>query len=187
MAIYDILQYPNPRLKQKAAPVTDFGDELQTIIDNMFETHYSQENCAALAASQLDMENPPHVTVIDFSFNKDEPLCLVNAKIVESEGTHSSEEGCMSVGLGGNIGATVKRAEKIKVEAQDRHGKALHFSADGFMAKCIQHELDHLDGKLYIDHLSSLKRSRLEKQLDKFRRWKKSFEKSKAAEDKEDS
>lgn len=168
MTILKILQYPNPRLKTVAQPVETFDDEIQKVIDDMFETHYSKENCAALAATQLDIKNPKHITVIDFSPNKDQPLCLVNAKIVEREGEHTEEEGCMSVG-----GATyekVTRAAKIKVRAQDRHGKPLEFEADGFMAKCIQHELDHLDGMIFLDHLSPLKRSRIDKKIEKLRR-----------------
>ncbi len=168
MTILKILQYPNPRLKTVAQPVETFDDEIQKIIDDMFETHYSKENCAALAATQLDIKNPKHITVIDFSTNKDEPLCLVNAKIIEREGERTEEEGCMSVG-----GATyekVTRAGKIKVRAQDRHGKPLEFEADGFMAKCIQHELDHLDGVIFLDHLSPLKRSRIDKKIEKLRR-----------------
>lgn len=168
MAILRILQYPDPRLKLAAKPVTVFDDKFQKIVDDMFETHYAADNCAALAASQLDLIDPPHVTVIDFSQNKDEPLCLVNAKIVEASGETFEEEACMSVGEEERVGAKVKRFATIRVQAQDRHGKALDFEADGFLAKCIQHELDHLQGKLFIDHLSSLKRERLLKKLKKY-------------------
>lgn len=165
-----ILQYPNIRLKNKARKVKNFDTAFQKIVDDMFETHYGSKNCAALAATQLDIKDPPHVTVIDFSAEKNQPLCLVNAEIIEREGETDEEEGCMSVGDGGSVWSKVKRAAKIKVKAQDRHGKALDFEADGFMAKCIQHELDHLDGTLYIDRISSLKRSRLIKKLEKIRK-----------------
>jgi peptide deformylase len=167
MTVLRILQYPDPRLKLKAQAVTDFGPAFQKIIDDMFETHYAQDNCAALAASQLDLINPPHVTVIDFSSNKKNPLCLVNAKIIEQRGETFEEEACMSVGEEARLGAKIKRAEWIKVESQDRHGNPQHFEADGFLAKCIQHELDHLQGVLFIDHLSALKRERLVKKLRK--------------------
>jgi peptide deformylase len=167
MAIVDILQYPDPRLRLKGQQVTDFGDAFQQVIDDMFETHYAAENCAALAATQLDIPNAPYVTVIDFSEKKDQPLCLVNARIVEKDGATFEGEGCMSVELGYE---KVKRAEKIKVESQDRHGNEQNFEADGFMAKCIQHELDHLEGLLFIDHISKMKKDRIRKKIEKHRR-----------------
>ncbi len=167
MATYRILQHPDVKLRRKGVPVTDFGEATQTIIDNMFETHYAADNCAALAATQLDIPNAPHITVIDFSEKRNEPLCLVNGKITARSGTMEEEEGCMSVGCAGIVFSKVKRAARITVQAQDRHGNPLEFEAEGFMAKCIQHELDHLDGKLYIDHLSSLKRQRIEQKIKK--------------------
>lgn len=170
MTILRILQYPDPRLKVKGRKVEDFGPKTQKIIDDMFETHYASDNCAALAATQLDLIDPPHITVIDFSKEKDQPLCLINAEILAYDGELNKEEGCMSVGeADGMVFAKVVRAAKIKVRAQDRFGKALEFEAEGFMAKCIQHELDHLEGKLFIDHLSHLKRQRLIKKLEKNR------------------
>ncbi|MCH9770380.1 MAG: peptide deformylase [Gammaproteobacteria bacterium] len=171
MSILKILQHPNKRLRQNGKPVTDFKNpDLQKTIDNMFETHYAADNCAALAATQLDIVDPPHITVIDFSAKHDQPLCLVNAKIIAREGEQNEEEGCMSVGHGHGVYAKVKRAAKIQVQAFDRRGKALNFSAEGYMAKCIQHELDHLDGKLYIDRLSQLKRMRIETFLKKIKK-----------------
>src|SRR3989338_6505354 len=170
MTIIKILQYPDPRLRTKGEKVTDFGAKTQQMIDDMFETHYAAQNCAALACTQLDFKNPKHITVIDFSEKKDQPLCLVNAEIIEKDGTETSPEGCMSVAGGDSIYEKVTRAAKITVKAQDRHGKPLHFTADGFMAKCIQHELDHLDGKLFIDHLSNLKRNRIKKKIEKMQR-----------------
>lgn len=168
MTIVRILQYPDTRLKIKGAKVTDFGAETQKMIDDMFETHYASDNCAALACTQLDFQHPKHITVIDFSEKKDQPLCLVNAEIIGREGTETSPEGCMSVS--GGAYENVTRAAKIKVKAQDRHGKEMIFEADGFMAKCIQHELDHLNGKLFIDHLSHLKRDRIKKKIEKLMR-----------------
>jgi peptide deformylase len=163
MAIYQILQYPDPRLKTIGRKVDDFGPEMQQVIDNMFETHYAAPNCAALAATQLDMPTPPYITVIDFSPERNQPMCLVNGEIIAREGEVIGEEACMSVG--GNISENVKRAEKIQVKAQDRHGKPMEFEADGFLARCIQHELDHLEGIVFLDRLSSLKRKRAEKRM----------------------
>lgn len=165
-----ILQYPDPRLKTKAETVANVKDEaVQKVIDDMFETHYSTENCAALAASQLDFKHPKRITVIDYSAKKDQPLCLVNAEIVEAEGEMMEEEGCMSVP--GGVYEKVKRAAKIKVRALDREGNPIEFTAEGYLAKCIQHELDHLDGKIFLDRLSPLKRHRIDKKLEKYRRW----------------
>lgn len=170
MTILKILQYPNPRLNIKAEHVTEFNDAIQKIIDDMFETHYSTENCAALAATQLDIKTPPHITVIDFSTEKNQPLCLANAEIIASEGIMSEGEGCMSIA---GVYEIVKRAAKIKVRAQDRYGKPLEFEAEGFMAKCIQHELDHLNGMIFIDRLSALKRERVDRKFSKLKRWEK--------------
>lgn len=168
MTILKILQYPNPRLKAPAKPVTEFDDRIQKIIDDMFETHYNTDNCAALAATQLDIIDPPHITVIDYSPEKNQPLCLVNGKIIAREGEMVNEEGCMSVG--GGTYEKVKRSAKIRVQAQDRHGKTFEFEADGYFAKCVQHELDHLNGKIFLDHLSPLKRGRVDKRIEKLRR-----------------
>lgn len=165
MAIIKILQHPDKRLRRTARPVADFGEATQKIIDDMYETLYASESCAALAATQLDFEDPLHITVIDFSEKKNEPLCLVNGQITHREGDQTSREGCMSVA--GKIYEKVTRAAKIKVKAQDRHGKSLKFDADGFMAKCIQHELDHLQGRIFLDYLSPLKRRMIEQKIIK--------------------
>jgi peptide deformylase len=166
MAVIPILQYPNPRLGQKATLVEDVkASRIQTIIKDMFETLYAADNCAALAASQLDINQPPHITVIDFSEKKDQPLCLVNAVISNPCGETNTPEGCMSVPFG--TYEKVVRAETIHVSALDQHGKTLDFDADDFMAKCIQHELDHLNGTLFIDHLSKLKRKRVDTRISK--------------------
>jgi peptide deformylase len=168
MAIVTILQYPDRRLRRQGEPVTDFGTTLQAVVDDMFETHYAQDNCAALANTQLDFPVPQQITVIDFSPNKDQPLCLINPKIIESTGTQHEEEGCMSVGLyTGMVFGKVKRAASIRVTAQDRAGNPLDFTAEGFMAKCIQHELDHLAGVLFIDRLAETKKDKIKKQLKK--------------------
>lgn len=135
---------------------------ISQIIQDMFETHYAAKNCAALAATQLDMPNPPHITVIDFSEKKDQPLCLINGEIIERIGITDEEEGCMSIA---GIYEKVKRAASVKVRALDMTGNTLEFTAEGFMAKCIQHELDHLNGIIFIHHLSSLKRGRVDKKF----------------------
>lgn len=166
--MFKILQYPDPRLKEIAKRVERFDNTLQKLIDEMFETHYAATNCAALAATQLDMENPKHITVIDFSSNKDQPLCLVNAEIIERCGEYTEEEGCMSV-AGGTF-EKVTRTAKIKVRAQDYYGQPIEFEVDGFMARCIQHELDHLNGIIFLDRLSILKRSRIDKRLKKLKK-----------------
>lgn len=172
MAMIEILQYPDPRLRIKARIVTDFNDpELQKIIDDMFETLYNTENCAGLAATQLAIPNPPRVTVIDVSSEHNQPLCLINPEILAREGEVALPEGCMSVHPD-HVHETVRRAPRIKAKAYDRHGKEFTFEAEGLLAKCVQHEIDHLNGKLYIDHLSTLKRHLVETKIKKILRHK---------------
>lgn len=125
-------------------------------------------NFISFLITQLDFNNPKHITVIDFSHQKNEPLCLVNAKIIHRTGEYIEEEGCMSVG--GGTYEKIMRAATIKVRAQDRYGKSIEFEANGFMARCIQHELDHLDGIIFLDHLSISKRRRIDKYLEKLRK-----------------
>lgn len=163
MAIVNILQYPDPRLSKVAAPVEKLTADVKQEIEDMIETHYAAENCAALAHSQLDFPTPRRITVIDFSEEKDQLLCLVNPTIVEKSGETFTEEGCMSVS--GGIMAKVKRAEKIKVTSLDKDGNQQNFDADGFLAKCIQHEIDHLNGVLFIDRVSDFKKRQLDKKL----------------------
>lgn len=162
MSTFKILQYPDSRLFRKGHLVTQIDARISQIIKNMFETHYAAKNCAALAATQLDMPNPPHITVIDFSEKKDQPLCLVNGEIIERIGSTYEEEGCMSIA---GVYDKVKRAASIRVRALDASGDPLEFDATGFMAKCIQHELDHLNGTIFLRHLSSLKRARIDKKF----------------------
>lgn len=164
MTLLTILQYPDPRLKRKAKRVEIIDEKIQSIIDDMFETHYAAENCAALAATQLDLTDPPHITVIDFSKEKNQPLCLINGEIIEREGEVFEGEACMSVA---GIYEPVKRSAKVKVRALDREGNAIELEADGFMAKALQHELDHLNGMIFLDRLSPFKRERVEKKFSK--------------------
>lgn len=170
MAMVTILQYPDERLGKVAKPVTDFGPATQQIINDMFETLYGSENCAALAMTQLDFEDPMRITVIDFSQNKDQPLCLVNPEITPlTEERYNDPEGCMSVP--GGVYENLGRPKKVLVNALDRNGEPLEFEAEDFMAKCVQHETDHLHGKLFIDKLSRLKRQRADAKIKKFQRW----------------
>lgn len=158
MALLKILQYPDPRLKKIGKVVETVNADVTKAIDDMFETHYAAQNCAALAATQLDFAEPWRITVIDFSEEKNEPLCLVNPEIIESSGEQYEYEGCMSVCAGQRLFERVKRANYVKVRALDRTGQPIELEAEGYMAKCLQHEIDHLNGFLYIDRLSSLKR-----------------------------
>lgn len=169
MAKIRILSYPDIKLKRVGKKVTVVNDEIKKIIADMFETHYATENCAALAATQLDFVDPPAITVIDFSEKKNEPLCFINPEIVHSEGEQAEYEGCMSV-YPDHIHEKVKRAERVTVKALNEKGEAIEFTAEGYMAKCLQHEIDHLNGLTYLDRLSPLKRERI---VDKIRRLRK--------------
>lgn len=170
MSVISILQYPDPRLRKKAKTVVDFKDKhLQKTIDDMFETLYHTENCAGLAATQLDIADPYRVTVIDVSMEKNQPLCLINAEVVSHEGEITQWEGCMSVSPD-DVHGKVTRPSKIKARAFDRHGKIIEIEAEGLLAKCIQHEIDHLNGGLYIDRLSPLKRLLVDNKINKLRK-----------------
>ena len=166
MALLPILEYPNPRLRIKAQPMTpaDFTPELQQFIDSMFETMYAAPGIG-LAATQVNVHK--QLLVLDVSEEKTAPLVLINPKIVALEGSQTYQEGCLSVP---GIYADVERADRISVEAPDRHGQALKFDADGLLAVCIQHEMDHLAGKLFVDYLSPLKRELVRRKLEKQRR-----------------
>lgn len=164
MAILKILQYPDKRLKRVAIKVENFDASIQQVIDDMFETHYATANCAALAATQLDLEIPWRITVIDYSLEKNNPLCLVNPEIIYREGEQYELEGCMSV-FPDMIHDRVKRAMNIKVQAQDRHGKPFELEASEYFAKCIQHEVDHLDGKVFLDRLHRFKQDKINRKI----------------------
>jgi peptide deformylase len=168
MSLLKIIQYPDLRLRRKAEKVIDFSDSrLQAIINDMLQTLAQATDCAALAATQLDIDLPPSLTVINnleglFS----EPTCLINPVIEEMSGTDLSAEGCMSV-FPQSITAPVERAASVKVVAQDRSGKQFTIEAKGFLARCLQHEVDHLNGIIYLDHLSALRRGMLKKKIEK--------------------
>ena len=164
MALLDILHYPDPRLRNVAKPVAAVTDEIRTLIDNMFETMYAAPGIG-LAAVQVNV--PQRVIVIDVSDNGDEPLALVNPEILAKDGVETMQEGCLSVP---GFYETVERAEHIRFRYLDRDGKAVEREANGLLAVCVQHEIDHLDGKLFVDYLSDLKRSRIRKKLEKQQR-----------------
>ncbi|MCG7936481.1 MAG: peptide deformylase [Candidatus Thiodiazotropha taylori] len=161
MAILDILHFPDPRLRNKAKPVAQVDDSIRRLVDDMLETMY-QAPGIGLAATQVNVAK--RVVVIDLSEEKNEPLCLINPEIIERDGIEQMEEGCLSVP---GIFETVSRADKIRFRALDRDGVPFEEEAEGLLAVCVQHELDHLDGKLFVDYLSSLKRQRIRKKLEK--------------------
>ena len=164
MAFRTILEFPDPRLRTRAQPVTRFDAALGTLVDDLIETMYAAPGIG-LAATQVDVHQ--RVIVIDVSAEHNQPLVLINPQILAREGEASSEEGCLSVP---GIFDEVKRAAKIRLRAQDRSGAAFEADYDDILAVCIQHEIDHLDGKLFVDYLSDLKRERIRKKLDKERR-----------------
>jgi peptide deformylase len=161
MALLPILEYPDPRLRLRAKPVTKVDDRIRRLIDDMLETMYEAPGIG-LAATQVDVHE--RVIVIDISERNDEPVCLVNPEILEKEGSINSEEGCLSVP---EFFEFVDRAERIRVRALDRQGEIMEFEAEGMLAVCIQHEMDHLEGKLFVDYLSALKRERVRKRFTK--------------------
>lgn len=164
MALLNILEYPDPRLRTKARPVQRVDDEIRRLIDDMLETMYAAPGIG-LAATQADVHL--RVLVLDISDTKDMPLCYINPEIVELDGETMGDEGCLSVP---GITEQVPRAERIRVRALDRNGDVFEQDADGLLAVCIQHEIDHLDGKLFVDYLSELKRGRIKKKLIKTRK-----------------
>jgi peptide deformylase len=161
MAILEILHFPDSRLRNKAKPVDEVDAAVRELVDDMFETMYAAPGIG-LAATQVNAAR--RVIVIDISEEHNDPLCLINPEILEQEGEEQMEEGCLSVP---GIYDKVTRAERIKVRALDRAGKTFELDADGLLAVCIQHEIDHLDGKLFVDYLSGLKRQRIRKKLEK--------------------
>jgi peptide deformylase len=156
----EIISYPDARLKRVAKKAEKVDGDVQHAALSMLQLHYATPDCAALAATQVSFSDPYYMTVIDYTQERNQPLVLINPLISSPEGEQEEFEGCMSV-FPSLTGCEVKRAQTIVVDALDYFGEPLHFKAEGFFAKCIQHEVDHLDGKLYIDRLSSLKRRRV--------------------------
>jgi peptide deformylase len=161
MAKLQILHFPDPRLRKTAKPVEKVDDEIRRLVDDMFETMYDAPGIG-LAATQVDVDK--QVIVIDVSEDKNQPLCLINPMILRAEGTEEMEEGCLSVP---GVYDLVQRAEKVEVRALDRNGEPFEMEANGLLAVCIQHEIDHLDGKLFVDYLSQMKKQRIRKKLEK--------------------
>jgi len=161
MAVLEILHFPDPRLRTKAQPVAKVDDSVRRLVDDMFETMYAAPGIG-LAATQVDVAQ--RVLVLDVSDDRSAPRCFINPEIVARDGEEEMEEGCLSVP---GVYDRVRRAERIRVRALDRDGQPFELEAEGLLAVCIQHEIDHLDGKLFVDYLSSLKRQRIRKKLEK--------------------
>ena len=164
MAIRTILEFPDPRLRTRAQPVSRFDADLHRIVDDMLETMYAAPGIG-LAATQVDVHQ--RLIVIDLSADRNDPLVLINPEILVREGEVATEEGCLSVP---GYFDEVKRAAKIRVRAQDRDGNTLERDCEEMLAVCVQHEMDHIDGKLFVDYLSNLKRERVRKKLEKERK-----------------
>jgi peptide deformylase len=161
MALLNILHFPDPRLRTVAKPVEEFDDDLRQLVKNMFETMYEAPGIG-LAATQVD--HHIRLLVMDVSEGGSQPRCLINPQILIADGEEEMEEGCLSVP---GYYEKVRRADSIRVRARDEHGEIIEFDAQGLEAVCIQHEMDHLDGKLFVDYLSNLKRNRIRSKLVK--------------------
>ena len=164
MAVLDILVYPHPNLRRVAEPVSAVDDSVRRLVSDMFDTMYAAPGIG-LAATQVDVHK--RVLVIDVSEEKNEPRVFINPEILSATGEEESEEGCLSVP---GFYETVQRAEQVRVQAQDEHGEEFEMVADDLLAVCIQHEMDHLEGKVFVDYLSVLKRGRIRKKLEKQQR-----------------
>jgi peptide deformylase len=166
LSILTILEFPDERLRKKAALVNSVDNTIRKLVDDMFETMYEARG-VGLAATQVNAHK--RVIVIDVSEEKNSPLCLINPEILEKNGIKESEEGCLSVP---SFYENVKRAEHIRVTALNRDGERFEFEATDLLCVCVQHEMDHLEGKLFVDYLSSLKRQLIKKKLEKIHKGK---------------
>ena len=165
MALLTILEFPDPRLRKQALPINTVDDSIRKLADDMLETMYDAPGIG-LAATQINVQK--RIMVIDISEEKDQPLVFINPEIkVIGDGFEEMDEGCLSVP---GFYETVQRPDHIKVRALDRNGEAFELEDDDMLAVCIQHEIDHLDGKLFVDYLSPLKRQRIRKKLEKLHR-----------------
>lgn len=162
MAIRKIIYLPDARLRQMSTAVQNFDEKLHTLIDDMFETMYAAKG-VGLAAPQIGINI--RLSVVDVTPDKSQQLVLVNPEIIASEGQVAYQEGCLSVP---SVYDTVMRAEKVTMRAQDRFGEFFEIEAEGLLGECFQHEIDHLNGKLFVDLLSPLKRGMARKKLEKF-------------------
>jgi len=161
VALLEVLRFPDNRLRKKAVPVEIIDDNCRSLAKDMLETMYHSHGIG-LAATQVNIQK--RLVIIDLSSEKNEAMYLINPEILSSEGTEESQEGCLSVP---EYFDTVTRAEKVKYRYMDLNGEVIENEADGLLSICIQHEIDHLDGKLFIDYLSPMKRQRLRKKLEK--------------------
>ena len=164
MAILQILEYPDPRLRTRAVPIGAVDESIRKLVDDMLETMYMAPGIG-LAATQVNVHK--RLLVADVSEGHDEPRCFINPEIIVSEGFETTEEGCLSVP---GIYERVERAETIRIKALDRDGEPFEEHLEGMLAVCVQHEIDHLNGKLFVDYLSDLKRQRIRKRLEKAQR-----------------
>jgi peptide deformylase len=164
MALLPVLVYPDQRLRNQAKPVVEVTDETRKIVEDMFETMY-EDGGVGLASIQVDIQQ--RIVTIDVSESRDEPLTLINPEILEKHDEKEGLEGCLSFP---GVFDKIKRAERIKFKALDKDGKEYTMDAEGLLAVCVQHEIDHLDGKLLIDYLSPLKKGRLLKKLEKHKK-----------------
>jgi len=164
MALLEIIHYPDPRLRTKAAPIDEVNDDIRALIENMAETMYAAPGIG-LAATQVDVHK--RLILIDISETRDQLQVFINPEIISKEGEHSMEEGCLSVP---GIYETVTRAESIIYRALDGQGIETEQEVEGLLAVCIQHEIDHLEGKVFVDYLSRLKQQRITKKLLKQQR-----------------
>lgn len=164
MSVLQVLHFPDERLRKIAAPVQEVNAEIQHIVDDMFETMYAEEGIG-LAATQVDIHQ--RIIVIDVSEERDQRLVLINPELLTQSGDTGIEEGCLSIP---GQRALIPRSEKVTVRALDRDGKSFELNAEGLLAICIQHEMDHLAGKLFVDYLSPLKRQRIRQKLEKLAR-----------------
>ena len=165
MALLHILRYPDSRLRLISTPVEVVNDEIRQLLDDMLETMYAAPG-VGLAAPQVEVTK--RIITIDASPKADAPVCLINPDIISRDGIEIMEEGCLSVP---GVHENVERASQIKVKALDRGGNPFELEAEGLLAVCIQHEIDHLDGKLFVDYLSEIKRKRIQKKMEKQRRF----------------
>ena len=161
MSILTVLEFPDKRLRTKAKKVTVFDGAIEALVDDMLETMYDARG-VGLAATQIDVHQ--RIIVIDISEENDAPLCLINPEIIEKGGVEEEEEGCLSVP---GFFEKIKRAKHVKVKAFDKQGKPFEMEVDELLSICIQHEMDHLEGKLFVDYISPLKRQRIKAKLEK--------------------
>lgn len=165
MAILEILRFPDPRLRIKAQPIESIDAELHRIVEDMYETQYDARG-VGLAATQVNIHR--RLFTMDVSESRNERITILNPEIIHSEGIQYEGEGCLSVG--GGAYDKVERAAKVRLRGMDMNGKVFEMDTEGLMAVCIQHEIDHLNGVLFIDHLSRLKQDRIKKKIEKEKR-----------------